>query len=152
MRFLTKKIEQNESDVIVSYIYEDAKNESEVFEYLDKLSNNELSKQIYEYKTIKGTLAETFKFSLNKDKKAIIVGLGKKEKLTRQKFAQCIASAGRCAKTIQGAKSIGFELLEHKTKCDCNYSNFEKHDCAKIIFTSARIGLYEFNKYLSDKK
>jgi len=152
MRFLTKKIEENNSDVIISFIYEDFKSESEVFNYLDNLSNKELSKQIFEYKTIKGALAETFKFSLNKDKKAIIVGLGKKEKLTRQKFCQSIANATRCAKSINGAKSIAFELIENKNNCNCNFSNFSKKEAAQMIFTSARIGLYEFNKYISDKK
>ena len=68
MRFLTKKIEENNSQAIISFIYEDYKNNSDVFNYLDKLANGELSKQIYEYKTIKGSLAETFKFSINKDK------------------------------------------------------------------------------------
>ena len=47
MRFLTKAIEENTSDVIISYIYEDIKLESDIFSYIDKLSNGEISKQIY---------------------------------------------------------------------------------------------------------
>ena len=152
MRFLTKNIQENASDIIVSFIYEDDKNKSEVFNYLNELSNGELERQIFKYKTNRGGLSETFKYSLNESKKAIIVGLGKKEKLTRQKFCQAVASAARCAKTISGAKSLGFELIEKKTKCNCEFSNFSKADAAKMIFTSARIGLYEFNKYISDKK
>ena len=151
MRFLTKKIQENTADVIVSFIYEDFKNGSEVFNYLNELSNNELIKQI-KLGTIKGGLSEIFKYSINEDKKVIIVGLGKKEKLTRQKFCQAIASASRCAKGICSAKSLGFELIENNNKCSCEYSNFSKKDAAQMIFTSARIGLYEFNKYLSDKK
>ncbi len=152
MRFLTKKIEENCSDMIISYMFENERNDSEMFKYLNKLSNKELEKQLYEYKTIKGALSETFKYSLNNDKKVIILGLGKKENLTRKKFAQAIASAARCAKTITGAKTIGFELIENINQCDCNYSNFEKDDAAKIIFSSARIGLYSFDKYLHEKK
>lgn len=152
MRFLTKKIEENSSDVIVSFIFEDYKNKSEVFSYLNNLSNGELEKQIYHYKTIKGSLAETFKYSINENKKTIIAGLGKKEKLTRQKFSQCVASAARLAKSIAGVKSIAFELIENKNNCNCEYSNFSKKEAAQIIFTGARIGLYEFDKYITDKK
>ena len=152
MRFLTKKIQENESDVIISFIYEDFNEQSDVFKYLNKLSNNELAKQIYEYKTIKGGLCETFKYSINEKLKAIIVGLGKKEKLTRQKLSQSIATAARCAKNINNAKSLGIELIENKNTCDCNFSNFDKKESAQISFCAARIGLYEFDKYLSDKK
>ena len=61
MRFLTKKIEENCSDMIISYMFENERNDSEMFRYLNKLSNKELEKQLYEYKTIKGALSETFK-------------------------------------------------------------------------------------------
>lgn len=152
MRFLTKKIEENTADVIVSFVYEDDKTKSDVFEYLNKLSNNELEKQIFEYKTISGAHLETFKYSIDKNKKAIIAGLGKKEKLTRQKFSQCVATATRQVKAIPNVKSLAIELIENKNKCDCNFANFSKKEAAQIIFTSARIGLYEFNKYISDKK
>lgn len=152
MRFLTKKISDNSADIIVTFIYENQKTTTDVFEYLNNLSNGELAKQVYEYKTIKGSLSEVYKYSVNKNKKIIVVGLGKKENLTRQKFCQAVASAARSAKTILGAKSLGFELVEHKTKCNCDFSNFSKAECARMIFTSARIGLYEFNKYLTDKK
>lgn len=152
MRFLTKKIKENTADIIVSFIYENKKTDSILFDYLNELSNGELNKQIYDYKTIKGSLCETFKYSINKNKKAIIVGLGKKENLTRQKFSQAVATAARCAKTIAEKKSLGFELIENNNKCNCEYANFTKSECARIIFSSARIGLYEFNKYISDKK
>lgn len=152
MRFLTKKISENTSDVLISFIYEDCRVQSALFEYLSELSNGQLEKQIYEYKTIKGTLAETFKYSINNEKKVIVVGLGKKSKLTRQKFSQAVASAARCAKTIVGAKSLAIELIEHDAMCNCSYSNFSKAEAAQIIFSAARIGLYEFNKYVSDKK
>ncbi|MBR5304061.1 MAG: leucyl aminopeptidase [Candidatus Gastranaerophilales bacterium] len=152
MRFLTKNIKENTSDIIITFIYENQKTSSELFEYLNELSNGELAKQIFEFKTIKGSLCETFKYSINKSKKVIVAGLGKKECLTRQKFSQVVASAARCTKNIVGAKSLGFELIENKNKCSCEFSDFSKSEAARIIFTSARIGLYEFNKYLSDKK
>lgn len=152
MRFLTKKIEENSSDVIISFIFEDTKRQSEIFEYLNTLSKGELSKQIYEYKTIKGSSGEVYKYSVNKNLKAIIAGLGKEEKLTRQKFAQAVASAARCAKSIPGAKSLGIELIENKAGCSCNFNSFTKQEAAQMTFTSARIGLYEFDKYLSEKK
>ena len=67
MRFLTNKIEENTSDTIISFIYEDTRVKSDVFDYLNNLSNGELAKQIYEYKTIKGSLGEIFKYSVSKD-------------------------------------------------------------------------------------
>lgn len=152
MRFLTKKIQENSADVIVSFVFEDNNEKSEVFNYLNELSNSELEKQIFEYKINSRSLGETFKYSLNENKKAIIVGLGKKANLTRQKFCQAVAACARCAKTISNIKSLAFELIENKTKCNCDFSNFSKADAAKMIFTSARIGLYEFNKYISSKK
>ena len=145
MKFLTKKISEYKSNAIISFIFEDSKHESEVFKHLNTLSNGELGKQIFEYKTIKGAHGEIFKFSINKDLKALIVGLGKKDKLTVQKFSQAIASAARSAKGTSKNKSLGIELIENKGK-------FTKAQAAQIIFTSARIGLYEFNKYLKNKK
>lgn len=152
MRFLTKNIKENSSDIIISFIYEDSNIQSETFKYLNKLSKGELEKQIFDFKTITGSLCETFKYSISQEKKAVIVGLGKKSSLTRQKFSQCIASAARCAKTIPNAKTLGIELIENKNECNCNYANFTKKEAAQIIFTSARIGLYEFNKYITNKK
>ena len=145
MKFLTKKISEYKSNAIISFIFEDSKHESEIFKHLNTLSNGELGKQIFEYKTIKGAHGEIFKFSINKDLKALIVGLGKKDKLTVQKFSQAIASAARSAKGTSKNKSLGIELIENKGK-------FTKAQAAQIIFTSARIGLYEFNKYLKNKK
>ena len=95
MRFLTKKIDENNSDITIIYAFENCKNDSELYKYLNEQTNGELEKQIYQYKTIKGSLSETYKFSINENKKIIVVGLGKKENLTRLKFSQAIASASR---------------------------------------------------------
>ena len=152
MRFLTKKIEENASSTVICFIFENDTSKSQLFECLDNLSNNELSKQIFEYKTIKGSLLETFKFSINKSLNTLIVGLGKKEKLTRQFFSQAITNATRIAKTMSTNNSIAFELIENKTDNDSIYSNFTKAQAAQMLLCSARIGLYEFNKYIADKK
>ena len=111
MRFLTKKINESKSNTIISFIYEDSKQESEVFKHLNTLSNGELAKQIYEYKTIKGSVGEVYKYSINKDLKAIIVGLGKKEKLTRQIFSQCVAQAARSSKGTSKNKSLALDHI-----------------------------------------
>ena len=152
MRFLTKKIEENSSSTVVCFTFEDEKSTSHLFSCLDNLSNNEISKQIYEHKIIKGALLDTFKYSINKSLNVLIVGLGKKEKLTRQKFSQAVVTAAKIAKTMTTNQSIAFELIENRSECSCIKSNFTKAQAVKIIFCAARIGLYEFNKYLSEKK
>ncbi len=153
MRFLTKKIAENASSTVICFVYEDVEEKTQLFDCLDNLSNNELSKQIYEHKIIKGSHCETFKYSINKSLNVLIVGLGKKENLTRQKFSQAVASATRIAKTMTTNQSIAFELIEHRSKTSCCIeNNFSKAQAAQLLLCAARIGLYEFNKYLSDKK
>ncbi|MBR3605829.1 MAG: leucyl aminopeptidase [Candidatus Gastranaerophilales bacterium] len=152
MRFLTKKIEENTSSTVICFIYEDVEEKTQLFDCLDNLSNYQLSKQIYENRIIKGAHGETFKYSINKSLNVLIVGLGKKENLTRQKFSQAVASAARIAKTMTTNQSIAFELIEHRSKCSCIENNFSKAQATQLLLCAARIGLYEFNKYLSDKK
>ena len=152
MRFLTKKIEENASSTVVCFVYENDDSRSQLFDCLDNLSNNELSKQIFEYRIIKGSHGETYKYSINKSLNVLIVGLGKKDKLTRQKFSQAVAAATRIAKTMTTNQSIAFELIEHRSDCCDIESNFNKAQAIQILLCAARIGLYEFNKYLSEKK
>ena len=45
--------------------------------------------------------------------------------------------------------SIAIEFLNNLT---CTNANLNEKDTAQITLTSARIGLYEFDKYLSEKK
>lgn len=152
MRFLTKKIEENDSSTVVCFIYEDEKTQSSLFKYLDKISNNELSRQLYENKIIKCGFFETFKFAINKNLNVLITGLGKRDKLTRQKFSQIVANATRIAKTMSTNQSIAFELVDNPCECNCPSKNFSKAQAVQILLCAARIGLYEFDKYLSDKK
>ncbi len=150
MRFLTKKINDMKSDTIVCFVFENETKRSDLFNHLNKLSDNQLEKQIYEYKLIKGKFQEAFKYAINNELKVIISGLGKKENLTRQKLSQAIAASARIAKTTTKNQSIAFEIIEKNENCSCD--SFTKAECAQILFTSARIGVYEFNKYLSNKK
>ena len=147
MRFITRKIKEQNSDTIICFIFENDNKKSETFKYIDELSNGLLSKQIYECETITGKFQETFKFAINENLKVLIVGLGKKEEFTRQKFSQCIALAARTAKTLSKNKSIAIETIEN---C-CQSTNINKKDIAQITLTSARIGLYQFDKYVTDK-
>lgn len=151
MRFLTRAIEETTANAAICFMFENDTNKSDLFNYLNKLSNNELSKQIFNYKIIKGKYLECFKYAINKDLTAIIIGLGKKEELTRKKFSNAVLTAAKAAKAIQEVKTIAFELVENLSNCNCICSNFTKEDAAKIIYTSARSGLYEFKKYLSNK-
>ncbi len=148
MRFLTNKIEQISSNSAVCFIYENDQNKSDLFNYLDKLSNNELSKQIYDYRVIKGKFQETIKIAINETLVVLVAGLGKKEELTRKKLSQLVAG---CARQLRNRQSITFELIDNYAFSDCA-QNFSKSDATRIIYTAARIGLYEFQKYLSDKK
>ena len=152
MRFLTKNIEEMTAQAIICFVFEDIKEKSKLFNKLNDLSNNQLSKQIDEYKIIKGSFNETFKYSINEKIKVLIVGLGKKEHLTRQKFSQSIANATRIAKTMPQNGVLGIELIENLSECNCIKQNFDKKDSAQITLTASRIGLYEFNKYISEKK
>ena len=69
MRFVTKNIEELSSDTLICFIFEDNDEKSELFKYLDNLSNGQLSEQIFDYKSITGKFQETFKFSINKNRK-----------------------------------------------------------------------------------
>ena len=152
MRFITKKIEEMTADTVVIYAFEDIKNDSELFKYLDNLSNNELTKQIYKFKTTKNSLCETFKYSINENLKVLVVGLGKKENLTRQKFSQATASASRVIKNMSKNKTVAFEIIDNISDCESSSKYFNKKDASKIALCAIRIGLYEFDKYLSEKK
>lgn len=151
MKFFTNKIDEIVSNVVVCYMFENDANKSDLFKHLNKLSNGALEKQVFDYKIITGKFQEYFKLAINENITAIIMGLGKKEELTRQKFSQATASAARVAKAIPEAKSIAFEPVEVLSSCDCACNSFTKSDSVKMLICSARIGLYEFKKYLSKK-
>ncbi len=89
MKFLTKTIENYEADAVICFVYENSQNQSPLFKKLNEQTNNELKKQIFEYKSIKGSVNEVFKYSINENKKIFVCGLGKKEELTRKTFSQC---------------------------------------------------------------
>ena len=148
MKFLTKTIENYEADAVICFVYENSQNQSPLFKKLNEQTNNELKKQIFEYKSIKGSVNEVFKYSINENKKIFVCGLGKKEELTRKTFSQVIANIGRIIKSLN-TKSIGIELIENKSDCSCVLNNFNLEDAAKITLTALRIGLYEFTKYLN---
>ena len=59
------------SDTIICFIFEDEDKRSEIFEYLNKMSNNELEKQLFEYKMMTGKFQETFKYAINSELKVI---------------------------------------------------------------------------------
>ena len=151
MRFLTKNIQETQAGVVVCFIFEDDDTRSELFCHLNKLSNGELEKQIYTNKIVKGAQGENFKYSINEDFKVLVAGLGKKNTLTRQKFSQNIAQIAKIAKSMTTNQSVAFELIEKKDECTCA-CGFGKKDAAQITLTAARIGFYEFSKYLKDKK
>ena len=48
MKYQTKKIDEFNSDTVVCFAFEDYNKKSELFEYLNKLSNDELKNQ-FEY-------------------------------------------------------------------------------------------------------
>ena len=152
MKFITKKINEITSGTIICFMFENESFRSELFNKLDELSNGFVTNQINKLKVIKGAYNEQFKCAINEDIKAIIVGLGKKENLTRQKFSQAIASATRCAKTFSNNEILGIELIDNMEECNCILKNFDKKDSAKITLTAARIGLYEYNKFLDKKE
>ena len=152
MRFLTKKIEEFDSDTIICFIWEDYKANSPLINYLNKLSDGQLLNQIETCKIFKGEFMETYKFAINENIKLLLARKEKKENLTRKKFSQVVANAARCAKTMTKNNSIAVELIENTNECSNIIKNFTKEDSAKMTLCSLRIGLYEFDKYLSDKK
>ncbi len=147
MKFQTKKLNEFSATCIITFIYEDNEEKSSLFCELDKRANNELSKQIYDYKSISGKYLETIKYSIDKTTKAIVVGLGKKNQLTRKKLSIAITNATRIAKTNSSNGTIGIELITNTN----DGGNINEKDSAQITYTAARIGLYSFDKYISDK-
>ncbi len=141
MDFQINNFSEIKSETIVCFIYEDYQ-KSELFEYLNNLSNDELNKQINSG-IFKGKYLETFKIAIDNKLKVIFMGLGKYDKLTRKKFSIAAADAARFAKKVSNSDSIAFELASIK--------DLNEQDCTKIILSAASIGLYEFDKYLSEK-
>ncbi len=152
MRFTTRNFDEIQSDTVVLFLFENNMETSELFDFMNAKSKNKLYEQVFTNKIIKGSLNENFKMALDEKTKVLVWGLGKKENLTRKKYSQCVAAAARCAKSISKNQSIGFELIENTSDCNCILSNFNKKDSAKMLLTSARIGLYSFDKYVNDKK
>lgn len=152
MRFLTKKPEQIEAQNAVVFMFEDDNTRSDFFNYLNELSCGNLEKQVFEYKTTKRTLCEIFKLSINDKLKVFIVGLGKKSDLTRRKFSQATASAARAVKNGLEGDTLAVELIDNLADCNCVSSNFNKKESAQMTLCALRIGLYEFSKYISNKK
>ena len=143
MKITTTSPERSKSQAVVLYLFEDLKTKSDTYKYFDKLSNGELSKQIFDYKAFEPTYNNIFKYSINSDIKVIVVGLGKKDKLSVKMLSSAIANAARTVKSYKTVKSVGFELIETKS--------IDKDHCAYITITASRIGLYEFSKYTSNK-
>lgn len=143
MKYTTTQPKKSKADTVVLYLFEDDV-KSDLFEYYDGLSNGLLAKQIFDYKVFEPKFNTSFKYSISKDLKVIIVGLGKKKLLSKKMLSQVICSVSRLAKTFSNTKTLGFELIEA--------SNIKKSDCAYITVTASRIGLYEFNKYTKNSE
>ncbi len=147
MKFQTKKIDELTSSCTIIFIFEDNDEKSNLFNKFDELTNGELSKQIYDYKVINGKYLETFKYSIDKTNKVIVTGLGKKSQLTRKKLSIAITNATRQAKANCSNGIIGIELITNSKEGNM----ISEKDSAQISLTASRIGLYTFNKYISDK-
>lgn len=141
MNFQIKKFDEIKSDTIVCFVYEDCE-KSKFFEYLNNLSNNELNKQINSG-IFKGKYLESFKIAINENLKVVLMGLGKYSELIGKKFSIATAEAARYAKKISDNKSLAFELISSK--------DFNEAQSAKTTLSAISIGLYKFDKYLSDK-
>lgn len=150
MKIVTKNIDEFNSNYVICFTYENNSKPSELLCYLDGLSNGNLLKQILEYKVITGKYQESFKYSINKNLKVLVYGLGKKKELTRKKLSNAIASAARIAKVSQ-INSLAIELIDEIHNCSCIEKNIQYEDLAQITLCALRIGLYEFDKYLSKK-
>jgi len=151
MRILTNTIDSFQSDVVVLFVFENEVRTSALFQKMDEVTGGELAKQIYKYRVIKGKYLETFKIATELGVKILVVGLGKRAELTRVKFSQAVASSARIIKTYSNNQSVAFELIDN-TLTRALGNNFSKVDSAKILLCAARIGLYQFDKYLSDEK
>ena len=141
MNFQIKKSNEICSDTVICFVYEDYK-KSELFEYLNNLSQGELDKQINSG-IFKGKYLENFKMAINNNLKVVLSGLGKYEELTRKKFSIALADTARFAKKISENKSLALELIFS--------SNFSEEESANISISGFSIGLYKFDKYLSNK-
>ena len=144
MKFTTSTIENSKSNAVILFLFEDKKPQSAAFSYYNELSGDLLKKQLYEYKAFQPQYNSTFKIPISQNLQLILLGLGKKDKLTVQKFSCAVANAVRQIKSSVNTNSIGFELFES--------SLISKATCAATITTASRIGIYDFTKYLSDKK
>ena len=149
MKFKPKTTQNMSSDTLICFIYENKKRNSELFCYLNKLSENNLEKQI-EYGAISTKYGSISTYAVNKDIKAVIAGLGKFEELTRKRYYSLVISASKKARSITKNKTIGLELIEHKD--DTKEKSFNKEDAIEIAVNGASAGIYEFNKYLTNKK
>lgn len=152
MRFLTKKPAQTEANNAILFMFEDVDSRSEFFNYLNELSDGKLEEQVFKFKATKRNFCEIFKIAINENLRVFIVGLGKKEKLTRRKFSQAASSAARAVKANLQGDSIAVELIDNLEDCNSVLANFNKAQCAQILVCALRIGLYEFSRYISTKK
>lgn len=152
MRFLTKTTKDIEADTAICFTFEDTSNNGDLFNYLNEKSNNQLYKQIHDYKTISGKFCEIFKYSIDETIKVYIVGLGKRSDLTRKKLSIATACAARKLKHDSKNKTLAVELVENINENNQVEYNFSKAQSANIILTALRIGLYEYDKYLTNKK
>ena len=152
MRFLTKKPAQTEANNAILFMFEDVDSRSEFFNYLNELSDGKLEEQVFKFKATKRNFCEIFKIAINENLRVFIVGLGKKEKLTRRKFSQAASSAARAVKANLQGDSIAVELIDNLEECNSVLANFNKAQCAQILVCALRIGLYEFSRYISTKK
>ena len=144
MKIYTKNITEIKADTIICFIYEDMKTRSPLFAHLNELSNNQLNKQL-ELNIFKGEYLETFKIAINQNIKVLLVGLGKYNDLTRKKFSIAMANAARSAKIMSKDNSIATEIVDFQEGAE----NISKKECTIITLTGLRIGLYDYDKYLS---
>ncbi len=153
MRFLTQNPNKIESQNAILFMFEDCDKKSDFYNYLNDLSNGMLQKQIFEYKATKRSFLEVYKFSINENLKVFVAGLGKKEALTRKKFCQAAAGAARAVKaSLDTPSGLAVELIDNLSDCNCDLVNFNEKDSAQMTINSIRIGLYEYSKYLTNKK
>ena len=144
MKFQTKKPNDLASDCAICFLFENDRNRGALFQYLNKISKNELENQV-QYGSITGKFQECFKYSINEKLKVVIIGLGKKADFSRKRYCQCVVNALKIAKTLTKKQSIAYELTDTPLK------SISQKDITVLGLCAIRIGLYEFNKYLSCK-
>lgn len=142
MKYATKNASKLAADIAICTIFENDSKRGDLFNHLNTLSKNQLEQQL-KNKIISAKYLEIFKLAINDKLKAIVVGLGKKEELTRKKYSIAIATAARSAKKMSKNGILALELTENK--------DFNKKEAVKIALSASRIGLYEFDKYLKSK-